>query len=208
MRSVVVSICLMTGLTGCATVSMVPGQASVETNLTSEQSALREASDAYVKKAEAEQWVQASSSWLGIARVLVDGVSGDDDKPKNYSELIEAETAPTSEVYMRLAADIERARDGLEGVTQEASVFIASGAFDEKSLRKDVTSYERVLVTAQKSRRNFAEALGVVANRSADGAKMAEGYLEAFDLAIDEARRTADNLAELYASAPTSTATS
>jgi len=207
MRSVLISFGLMASLTGCATVSMMPGEGTVETKLSAEQSSLRKASDAFVEQAETEKWVQPSSTLFGLARVLVDGVTGDAN-PDSYSEYIRATSDDPDMVYKRLVADIERAQKSLDDVTQEAQIFIAVQGHDKASLRKDVTSFETALVTAQKSRRNFAEGFNIVAERSDTGIAMVEGYLAAYDASIDEARKTADRLADLYASAPSASATS
>lgn len=186
---------------------MLPGQTTVETSLSAEQSSLRKASDAYVEQAENEKWIMPSSTLLGLARVLVDGVTGD-DTPDSYSDAIDASSAEPADVFQRILVDINRARSGLSAVTQEAQIFIAVSGHDKTSLRADVTSYERALITAQKSRRSFVDALSDVSERSTEGVSDVDAGLAEFDAAIDKARKTADDLADLYASAPSSSAAS
>ena len=76
MRSVFLSMILASSLGACATVSMVSSEAVVETGLSTEQSSLREVSEAYTDLAERKHWVAKSGGLLGFARVLMDGASG------------------------------------------------------------------------------------------------------------------------------------
>ena len=198
MRSVLICLCVLTLPAGCATISMVPGSASVGNGTSQEQTDLRQAARDYVALTESEDWVQ-SASLLDLARLLVDGVSGDSETDTGYSAVIEASSADIEQVTMRLAADIDLAKKGLAGVTEYADAFIATVSPEAEGLRSDVTNYERALIAAQKSRRSFAEALTRVAARTDDGVADVDQKLAEFDTVIDEARSTADVLADLYA---------
>ena len=198
MRSVLGSLSLLLLTAGCATVSLVPGQAVVEASLSKEQSELRKASDAYIEQAEAEKWVKPSSGLMGFARILVDG-NKDDARAIEYTDYIEANTADVALTIDRIAGDIGRAQTGLETVLAEAAQFSVDADYDKKSLRTDVTQFEKALVTAQQSRRSFAKAISVVAKRDASDVKAADTALAEFDHAIDKARQTADWLANAYA---------
>ncbi|MEM9225083.1 MAG: hypothetical protein AAGA24_01125 [Pseudomonadota bacterium] len=186
---------------------MVPGTASLGGAASEEQTDLREAAKDYVELSESEDWVQRASL-LGFARLLVDGVSGENETETGYSGAIDASTADPQQVIMRLSADIDLARNGLAGVTDYADAFIETMSPEAQGLRTDVTSYERALVAAQKSRRSFADALTRVAERTDEGVAGVDGKLAEFDAVIDEARKTADILADLYASVPTGAAVS
>lgn len=208
MRSVVVLIFGLLVITGCATVSVVSGEASVETSVTPEQSKLRNVSNAYTKRAKSENWVRPSDGLMGLAKVLMDGVSDNRDAPQTYADIINTQAGDVAVLYHRIAMDISAARSGLDVVTAEALTFIATTQVSKANLRRDVVSFESALVSAQKSRRSFAKAISVVASRSQQGLAMTEVELAAFDLAIDRARDMADNLANAHASAPAETAVS
>jgi len=208
MRSVAVSIFALMSVTACATVSMVPGEVVVEASVTPEQSSLRNVCNAYTNQAKAEHWVTPSNGLLGLAKVLIDGASNKKAAPRTYAQVIEAKTANVSDLYQRISKDIGSARDGLEVVTSEAQTFIATSSATKASLRRDVVSFESALVTAQKSRRNFAKAISIVADRSEYGLTAVETELAALDTAIDAARETANGLAKAHASTPAYTAVS
>ena len=161
MRSVFLSLSLCL-LGGCATVSMMPGEATVESGLSHNQSALRKVSAEYS-----------------------DGA---------------ATNAPAL-VLSRISADSEAARTGLAAVSVEAKAVLNSAASDAAT-RTDVMSYERALVRAQTAYRNFQSALSLVAARDDMDMDTAPVDAELSDFAdtIDSARKTADKLADKYAS--------
>ena len=77
MRNVIISMLLGVSLSGCATVSMVASEATVETGLTVEESSLRKVSSAYTDLAERKNWIEESKGLLDFARVLMNGASDD-----------------------------------------------------------------------------------------------------------------------------------
>lgn len=196
MRSVLVSILLTASLTGCATVSMVGSEATVETNLTAKESSLSKVSDAYTDLAERKLWVEKSKGLLGFARVLMDG-AGSDDVPEedSYLELVQNETAATSDSVGYLRTDIESAAHGLDVATMEAEKLFGMG-LSAKALRADLLSYESALVTAKKARRTFVSTLAELELNNANAASYA---LTELDVSIDEARDAADKLADYAA---------
>lgn len=196
MRSVVLSIVLATGLSACATVSMVGSEATVETGILQEQSSLRKVSDAYIELAESKQWVQKSKGLLGFARVLMEGSNADDaSKPDDYTALV-VRDAPTRQAQMNLIRDdIEGAAHGLDVATMEAEKLFDTDAA-AKALRADLVSYESALVTAKQARRTFLSTLG---DLDLNTGNMASYALAELDLSIDSARDTADRLADFAA---------
>ena len=208
MRSVAFSLIAIMLIPACATVSMVPGQAVVETSATAEQTSLRNICNAYVKQAKAEHWVTPSTGILGLAKVLIDGASDKDNTRKNYADIIEAETADVTVLHARFLTDIGAARVGLDAVNAEAISFMVTSTETKASLRKDVVSFEGALVAAQKSRRNFAKATSVVAKRSDVSLVEIDASLAAFDTTIDSARDIANQLANAHASIASETAIS
>ena len=208
MRCVAISVLAALSLSACATVSMVPGEAVVETNISAEQSQLREAVASYNERAETAHWVTPSKGFFDMARVLIDGVGNSGGKARSYADFIEADSADLMATTERLAGDIGAARVGLEAVSHEATMFIESATVTEASLRKDVTSFESALVTAQKSRRSFVEAIAVVEGRGGSDLTTVEMELAAFDQAIDHARNTANRLAQVHSSMPAGAAVS
>lgn len=208
MRSVFVSCFALLTVTACATVSMAPAETVFETRVSQEQTQLRQVCDNYTTQAETSGWVTKSTGLFGLAKILVNGVDGDADTPQTYAELINAEKGVTADIYARLRKDVGLATTGLEAVVEEAEAFLEAAGADGTELRPDVMALENALVTAQKSRRNFAKALTIVSKRNAMGADKVDGDLELFDAQIDAARDAADALAEKYASAAETSAVS
>jgi len=205
MRSVLLSVILASSLGACATVSMVSSEAMVETGLSTEQSSLREVSDAYTDLAERKNWVAKSGGLLGFARVLMDGASGDDQTPEmKYASELQSHSASRSQQVLQLRDDIESATHGLNVATMEAEKLYGSEA-TARRLRADLVSYESALVTAKKARRTFVSALTDYEPEELEGASDA---LTAFDLSIDSARSAADKLADYAADRKSSEATS
>lgn len=205
MRSVFLSMILASSLGACATVSMVSSEAVVETGLSTEQSSLREVSEAYTDLAERKHWVAKSGGLLGFARVLMDGASGDGQTPEmKYTADLKSGNASRSQQVLQLRDDIESATHGLNVATMEAEKLQGSEA-SAKRLRADLVSYESALVTAKKARRTFVSALADFEQEELEGASDA---LTAFDQSIDSASDAADTLADYAADRKSSEATS
>ncbi len=205
MRSVIlgVSLCL---LAGCATVSMVPGQALVQAGLSQNQSSLRTASTEYCDAAVDAGWVKSNSGLAGLANTLINGITNDQAQANTYAARIGAGSEAPALVLARIVSDSQAARTGLGKVSREAdSLLEETGA--QTATRADVMSYERALVRAQMAYRSFQSALGEVAARpdmDMDTAPV-DKELGAFEDVIDDARETADRLAEKYASVNSAT---
>ena len=196
MRGVFISIIALACVSGCATVSMVPGEATVETGIAVEQSSLREVSNAYIKQAKSEKWIEDTGGIWGLARVLMDGASkSDQSEASNYVEHVKSETSSSMEKLSRISADIGAAQRGLNVVVIEAEALLGADV-DAKSLRTDVFSFESALVTAQQSRRNFAKAIDASSLGGMQVAADAETALAAFDSSLDAAKIVADKLAD------------
>jgi len=199
MRSVCVSLILATALTGCATVSVIPGTTTVETALTEEQSDFHKSCSGFVEQAEAEQWIAPSTSLVGWAKIFVYG-DKDQSQTTSYAGSIDAAEAAPDLVRSRILTDITTAEARFRTVLDEALSYIAISDAGEKQLRADVTHFERALIAAQKSRRSFAEAITVLSGRTSRDLSDLDAALADFDTKIDEARVTADSIANLYAS--------
>lgn len=196
MRSVFLGATLFV-LAGCATISMVPGEATVETGIGESQSSLHAASDAYCEQIEAEGWAPASRGFAAFADILVNGRSDDGDAASDYAALIDADTASPTDLIEIISADTDAARFGLIAVTEEARAVLVD--LDIETNRKDVTSFERALVRAQRASRAFANARDIVAERTTR-TDAVDSAINAFEAEIDAARRVADDLADRYAS--------
>lgn len=195
MKHLVVGIGLIC-VAGCATVTMVPGEASVETELAAPQSALRIAAEDFCATASDKGWASEGNRLFGFAAILMEGETDGERATANYLEEVEAETGDVEVVLERITEDAGAAAEGLAEVTVEARKLLR--ATDLQPHRKDVTSYERALVQAQKALRAFEEAVRVVSARTED-TENAEQAVAAFAAEIDEARRVADELARRYA---------
>ncbi|MEO0608495.1 MAG: hypothetical protein AAFY82_09715 [Pseudomonadota bacterium] len=195
MRSVLVSILLASSLGACATVSMVSSEATVETGLTAEQSSLRKVSDAYIDMAEREKWVAKSGGLLSFARVLMDGVSGDQTDPTSTYAAALAASGTLDQQTARLREDVESATHGLNVATMEAHKLFGAD-LTAKSLRADLVSYESALVTAKKARRTFVSAM---ADFDKETSASVSDTLSAFDASIKAGNKAADKLADYAA---------
>jgi len=192
-------LALVAALSACTTVSVVPGVSTVETGISSEQSALRDAATQFTEKAKTRGWINPSSGLFNLARVLVDGQ--DDNKGKaqahTYAGFIGAAERDAQAVLATVLTDGKDAEIALSNVSAEASALLAIDLKDRsRTARKDLISYERILVQAGQARRAFADALGQAGlETNADAIKM----LESLDGEIETARSLAGRLATEYA---------
>lgn len=169
----------------------------METSLTRSQSDLRLASNAYCDEVVAEGWVEESSGFAGLADTLIHGRVDTSSGTGFYATRIGAQSKAPALVLARIAADSSAARKGLAGVTTEAEAVLRSRD-KNASNRGDVMSFERALVRAQMAHRGFQEALDLVSVRSDMDVLPVAQQVEAFAVMIDDARRTADRLADKY----------
>ncbi len=184
-------------LAGCATVSVVANETSIETPLTAGQTELRRAANAFSDEAVSAGWVEEGGGLSGFVGRLLHGRGAAADAPPAYAVRIGAgENAPAL-VLARIASDTQSARQGLEAVTLQATTLMADPDTGAAG-RADVTSYERALVRAQAAYRNFGEALYHVAGRADLDTAPVEAELDGFWGAIEQARQTADALATRY----------
>lgn len=196
MRSVLLG-CSLLLLGACATVSMVPGEASVETGIGGQKTPLQKASIEFCDGAEQKGWIKAGNGLAGLANILMHGRGDEANGASHYADQIGAATAPPADIVTQIASDAEEARLGLASVTAEAERLLADT--ESEASRGDVTSFERALVRAQRVSRAFADAIEIVSERTTDVAD-ANAALSDFTADIDKARLTADELAERYAS--------
>ncbi len=199
MRSVCVSLIFAAALTGCATVSVIPGTATVETSLSEEQSEFHKTCGAFVEQAEAEHWIAPSTSLIGWAKVFVYG-DKDEAQKTSYTSAIDVAGASPDTARSRILTDIQTAEASFGSVLDEALTYIESTDLNEKQLRTDVTHFEKALIAAQQSRRSFAEAVTILSGRTSRDLSDLDEALAGLDAKIDEARVTADSIANLYAS--------
>jgi len=196
MRSVF--LCLSLGvLAGCATVSVVPGEATVEAALTTSQSELRQASNAYCDKVVDAGWVEQADGLATLADTLMHGKSEIAGGAGFYASRIEAASKAPALVLARIVSDSQAARIGLAGVTTEAETVLKSRDRNASN-RGDVMSFERALVRAQMAHRGFQEALDLVSERADMDVQPIVSEVEAFADMIDDARNIADRLADRY----------
>ena len=183
---------------------MVPGEMLVEGNLSQNQSALRTASADYCEQAVDAGWVKSSGGLAGLANTLINGITRDQARADTYAARIGADSQAPALVLARIVTDTQAARDGLNDVSREAEALLST-ADKHGATRTDVMSYERALVRAQMAYRSFQGALGEVSARpemDMDTAPV-DKELDAFADVIDEARETADKLADKYAAIST-----
>ena len=196
MRSVIISMLLAVSLTGCATVSMVASEATVETDLTAKESSLRKVSSAYTDLAERNNWIEENKGLLGFARVLMNGTSDDETNGRvAYLDKVQAQSETPLEQAEFIRTDIEGAAHGLDVATMEVEKLFGAER-QAKVLRADLVSYEGALVTAKKARRTFISALSDINMADANPTTYA---LTQLDASIESANEAADKLADLAA---------
>lgn len=197
MRSVFlgISACL---LAGCATVSMTEGQTTVTNVLAKQQSDLQIASAEYRKLVNESGWASNSGGLFSVAKILFYGDSDETSEQEDHPYVVQtnAKIDAPSIVLNRISADVERARLGLLNVQQVASDVLVENS--EIGSRSDVLSFERTLVQAQLAQKSFNIAVSEVARRTSDVSAI-DTKLAEFADAIDDARATADQLADKYA---------
>lgn len=198
-RSLPVVLVLAMSLSACATVSVLPGTAVVETPVSEEQSTLRNASTAFGETAVSRGWVTQTRGMFDLARVLVDGQDAEEDTPgQTYAELIGVNVRSAEDVAVTVSTDAKDAAAALSNVSSAATEFLAADSETRQTTsRSDLVSFERALVQAQQTRRVFAEAITVADIVDVD---MVNTALALFDKEIDAAREIADALAVEYSS--------
>jgi len=197
--SLVSGFVFIAALTGCATVSVVPGVSTVETGISQEQSALRDAATLFTEKATTRGWINPSNGLLNLARVLVDGQDEDKSEAEvqTYAGFIGASERDKQAVLATVLTDGKDAAIALSNVSAEASTLLTIDLEDRtRTARKDLISFERVLVQASQARRAFVDALGQAGlEANVDAVSM----LVSLDAEIETARGLARKLANEYA---------
>jgi hypothetical protein len=183
-------------LAGCATVSVVASEASIEAPLTAGQTELRRTANAYCDEVVEAGWAEEGTGLSGLVGRLMHGRRAGDTPPA-YAERIGASENAPALVLARIASDTQSARMGLEQVTAQAAALLADPDTGAAG-RADVTSYERALVRAQSAYRNFGEAMAHVLARADLDTAPVEAELDLFWDTIEQSRRTADHLAARY----------
>ena len=193
--------CLATlALTGCTTVSMVSKQAIVETELTDQQSEVRERAQAFEAMAADEGWVRQAGGLSGLADMLFGAEqSASDASSLSYAQTIAASAEEPAAIYATVEADASAAARSLHELDLIATALLHSGDVQ----RADLISFESALVTAQKCYRSFAEATGVVEGAASRERRETEAALRLLAGVIDGARLSADQMAAAYADAET-----
>jgi hypothetical protein len=189
-------VCLATlTLTGCTTVSMVSKQAIVETELTEQQSEVRQKAEAFETLAENEGWVTETSGLSGLANMLFGGDDAAEAKSaRTYAQKIAYSEESPATLHATVLADVSKAADRLEELDQLAETLLQSGDVQ----RADLISFESALVTAQKSYRSFSEATGLVDGAAGQSRRDTEAALRELAATIDVARASADKMAGAY----------
>lgn len=205
-RSVLTSLGLALTLSACATVSVVPGTSTVETNITQKQSSLRQAAIGFNETAVARGWITESLGFVDLARVLVDGKTDAQAAEKTYASLIGADVRSSEDIISTLVTDIHDAGSALSLVSTQADAFLTGRTdIDARTAREDLVSFERALVQAQRSRRAFIEAMSIAGiDPSAD----LDSALAGLDREVARARTLADRMATEYSQRDTSTSVS
>src|SRR3990167_6803056 len=118
-----VSLCV---LAGCATVSVVRGEATVEAALTGSQSELRQASNAYCDKVVAAGWVEQGDGLSSLADTLMHGKTEMAGCAGFYATRVGSTSSAPALVLARIISDSQAARTGLADVTTEAEAVLKS----------------------------------------------------------------------------------
>jgi hypothetical protein len=185
-RDVILTLCLLAGLGGCATVAVYQPGASAEISLTEQQSELLKASDSYCQKARDKGLATGETSLGSIADMLT-GKAGDTPA---YWRRIGADTSAPTAVVSRIRADMNSTTAGLNGLESLAHKLMTT----TKPTKADVNQFERALIHAQQARDSLSDALSQVNKRSTRAYEIS-AELAPLDKAMAAARTTADDLA-------------
>ncbi|WP_269402748.1 hypothetical protein [Henriciella marina] len=179
---------------------MVSKQAIVETELTDQQSEVRERAQAFEAMAADEGWVRQAGGLSGLADMLFGAEqSASDASSLSYAQTIAASAEEPAAIYATVEADASAAARSLQELDLIATALLQSGDVQ----RADLISFESALVTAQKCYRSFAEATGVVEGAASRERRETEAALRLLAGVIDGARLSADQMAAAYADAET-----
>ncbi len=197
--SIIVIFAAVCGLGGCATVSVLPGAGVVETSVSVQQSALRDAVAEFTKVSVERHWIAEDRGFMRFARVLAHGESAiiaGEAVEETYSETIGIGQRNAGSIALSLSADVNDASTLLAALSQAAQALLTVDGVERTiTTRTDLVSFERTLVQAQKVRRTFAHVLPQI-----DGADTAsvDVAMVKFDRQVDRARQIADRLARDY----------
>ena len=129
----------------------------------------------------------------------MDGAPQEAASPDDYVSTLDFANNDAETLYIRVASDIDRARDGLQIVIGEAEILSETDDVPPGQLRSSIISFESALITGQKSRRSFIQSLEMIDAMEAGGdAAIAEVSLSSLEVVLDEARETADMLERVY----------
>ncbi|RIJ21331.1 hypothetical protein D1224_13515 [Henriciella barbarensis] len=179
---------------------MVSKQAVVETELTDQQSEVRERAQAFETMAADEGWVRQAGGLSGLADMLFGAEHpASDVSSLSYAQTIAASAEEPAAIYATVEADASAAARSLQELDLIATALLQSGDVQ----RADLISFESALVTAQKCYRSFAEATGVVEGAASRERRETEAALRLLASVIDGARASADQMATVYSGSET-----
>lgn len=182
-------IAVIAPLAGCATVSVYePTEAEI--SLTSDQSQLHKAAEAYCKDARAKGLASGEASLTALADML----TGKETADGAYWKKIGADKSAPASIVTRVRADMNLSAKGLVDLDGMARALLGSS----KPTRTDVSEFERALIHARQARDSFSDALAQV-NKRSEREYQIMLELTPLDEALGKARVTADELASARA---------
>lgn len=191
LKAFFVSACVIASaasLGACATVEVYKAPVSAEISLTSKQSDLRKASDAYCEQARKKGWATGETGIGGIADMLTG--KGQDANP--YWKRIKADENSPATVITRVRADAKDVTTGLDRLSLLAQGLMSSS----RPSKEDVTQFELALIHARQARDSFSDAISQANRRMLSAAEVdPEQELGPLDRAVTRARVLADDLA-------------
>jgi hypothetical protein len=184
--SVAVSVlCLFAAAGGCATVSVYE-PTSAEISLTTEQSELHKAADAYCEAARKKNLATGEASLGALAGML----TGKIDDKNAYWRKVGADRSTPATVVSRVRADMNDSAKGLTDLNAMARTMMRK----TQPTKSDVTQFELAVIHAKQARDSFSDAFMEV-NRRSNREYQVALELTPLDEALASARATADELA-------------
>lgn len=177
---------LLLGLSACQTITNLT-PASSEVSLTTGQSDLHKASDAYCLQAR-ERGLATGEASIGSLTAALTGKSAGS---KAYMKKIGVGVVPVGGLMAQIRTDASLTASGLVELNRLARDMMRTA----RPNRTDVTRFELALIHGRQARISLADALAHI-NETAARKVEVSAELAALDAALIAARMTADSLAE------------
>ncbi len=194
-------------MSACATVSVVVDNSPEIEAQSDVQSDIQIAGETFEQKALSRGWILPSPNLSNMTNILIDGKSQTNTPGKDtYAYFIGAEIRPMAEIKQTIVTDVKDATSSLQTVSDKITAFLAI-EMQARTIteRTDLINYERCLVKAHQTKRNFTRAIELAKLKEDGDIQLVE---TGFIAEIDRAQRLIKALHADYSGHSTSENTS